>query len=193
MTIHSFRTFALAVVIEAFCFIVVGYIALSPGILDPGSSMFSFTIFGLIGVLLYNSLESEARRIFLSFSGIAALLFFLLWFEHSSFLRISTTVLWFVLIGGLAFVAWRLLQPENIRNSLFLPLIIWLASWIAVYLVMTFLDVFIFGEREIATDVAASWFFLRGIGSGAILGLGTGVGFILTRMLVREKPSIGST
>ncbi len=191
MTARSFRRFITAVVIEAICIIVVGYFALNPEIVNPDSSAFSFTIFGLIGALLYNSLDSETRKIFLSLSTVVTLLLLSFWFENDTFISTSINILWFVLIGGLAFVTWKLLQAENIRNSLFLPLIVWLASWIAVYLVMTFLDIYVLAPRQLTTDVTASWYFLRGIGSGAILGLGMGVGFVLTRVLVRFQPSTG--
>jgi hypothetical protein len=96
---------------------------------------------------------------------------------------------WFILIGLLADYHALAEKKEWYLNSKAWSIIIWLAGFVCVYAVMTFLNIFIYHYYSI-NEQATIWLYLKQIIKiGGVLGFGIGLGQFISGYLFKEKLS----
>ncbi len=180
--------YAISVVLEVICLLAIGALFLTPQILNPRTTDFTFTIFGICAVLMFNALRFEPRKTLLYLTLIATFIALILGFKNSNVVAMIRNVLWFCFIGGSTYLISRILGSHAARNSKILAVIVWTVSFALVYLVMTFLNIFVFGFYHIGflfegAKINAMWYFVRAIEIGGLLGFGIALGFIAAALV----------
>lgn len=177
--------------VEIVCFPVIGILFFTPQLLNPGTTDFSFTIFGVCAVLFFNGLEFRSRRGLLYVPLVAAFLTFVFWFKNDSLAAAARNGLWFLLIAGCTYMTARILLRQSPWNSLVLAVVIWPVSFVVVYVAMALVSIFVFGFYHIGfhydgVEITVWWYLVRAVEIGAVLGFGIGVGYIISGLLTRS-------
>ncbi len=180
--------YIISVAIEIVCFLAVGLLFFTPQLLNPKTTDFSFTIFGVCAVLFFNGLEFKSTRALSYVPLVVAFVVFILWFRNDSAAATARNALWLLLIAGGTYISWRVLLRQTAWNSLVLAVVIWPISFVVVYVVMGLLNIFVFRFYHVGwyyegVRITAGWYLIRGVEIGAVLGFGIGIGFIISGFL----------
>ncbi len=181
-----------SVVLEVICFLALGALVFTPQILNPHTTDFTFTIFGICAVFMFNALLFEPRKTPMFVAAIVVLASFFLWFRNSTAAVTIRNLLWFLFIAGGAYLTSKVVDHPIKGNSSILGLAMWTGCFALVYLVMTFLNIFVFGFYHIGfqyerINIGAAWYLGRALVIGGLLGFGIGIGFVLSSLV--EKAS----
>jgi hypothetical protein len=177
-----------SVILEVVCFLALGALILTPQIINPRTTYFTFTIFGLCAVFMFNALRFEPRKTLIFVAAIIVLASFIFAFRNSTVALAIRNLLWFILIVGGAYMTSKAIRRPSTGNPSVLGLVMWTAAFALIYLIMTILNIFVFRfypigvEYERAT-ISASWYFARALRIGAVLGFGIGIGFVVTNFV----------
>ncbi len=176
------------VILEVLCFIALGALILTPQVLDPSTTGFTFTIFGVCAVLTFNALQFEPRKTFGFAAAVATLVGFIMMLRNPTAAFFIRNLLWFLFIIGGAYLTNKIVRHPSWGNPSVLGLVMWTASFALIYLAMTFVDIFVFGFYPTGFQyegmhIGAAWYFGRAIVIGGVLGFGIGVGFVLSGII----------
>ena len=174
-----------SVVLEVICFLVLGTLAFTSVILNPRTMGFTFTIFGIWAVVVFNALQFEPRRTYMFVALIVVFMSFVLWFTRFTIGESIRYPFWLLFIAGGTFLTHKILRSGSLRNSSFLSILQWAVSFAMIYLVMTFRNIYLFkayfiGVRYEGVEINDFWYFARALEMGGVLGLGIGIGYVLS-------------
>ncbi|MFZ5515374.1 MAG: hypothetical protein ACOY90_01970 [Candidatus Zhuqueibacterota bacterium] len=140
--------------LEIFCLLTIGYFVLGYPIFDTNSTGFTFKIFGLTAIILFNLLEFRKIRDFFYIGILISFILILTWFNHSSAKIVIRNSFWFIAIGLFMFITWKILNTRLFKNLKFGSIFIWIFSFICIYFLMTLLNIYIFGYYKITHNVS---------------------------------------
>ena len=180
------------VILEVICFLAIGALILTPQIFNPHNTYFTFTIFGICAVFMFNALRFEPRKVLILVAVIILLASYIFAFRNSTLTLAIRNLLWFLLIVGSAYITSKAVRHPSMGNTSVLGLVLWTGAFALIYLVMTFLNIFVFRFYPIGVEyeretISASWYFARALRVGAVLGFGIGIGFVVTNFVERAR------
>jgi hypothetical protein len=179
----------LRIIIQIVCFILLGLLVFGKYILIPGNTGFTFTIFGITAILFYYYRINTTTKNYILLGALYSILVIIIFMRSSHISVLSRNMCWFILIGLLADYHALAEKKEWYLNSKAWSIIIWLAGFVCVYAVMTFLNIFIYHYYSI-NEQATIWLYLKQIIKiGGVLGFGIGLGQFISGYLFKEKLS----
>ena len=181
-----------SVILAVICFLAIGVLILTPQIFNPRTTYFTFTIFGVCAVFMFNALRFEPRKTLIFVAAIILLASFILAFRNSTVALAIRNLLWFLFIVGGAYMTSKAIRHPSMGNPSVLGLVMWTGAFALIYLVMTFLNIFVFRFYPIGVEyervtISASWYFARAFRIGAVLGFGIGIGFVVSNFVERAS------
>jgi len=169
--------------LEIFCLFTIGYFVLGSPIFDINSTGFTFIIFGVVAIILFNLFEFQKIWDFFYIGIFVSFILIMTWFNHSSAKIIIRNSFWFISIGLFMFITWKILTTTSFKNLRFGSIFIWIFSFICIYFLMTLLNIYIFGYYKIAHNVTLLSYLSQAFKIGSILGFSIGLGYELAKFL----------
>jgi hypothetical protein len=181
------RNTFLQIIIPIVCFILLGILAFGTYIIIPNNTGFYFTIFGITAILFYTFRKRNSIKNYILISAFFSILMIIIFLRSSHLLVLSRNFLWFILIGLLAHYIIILEKKPKYSYSKLWIIVFWLLGFLAIYAVMTFLNIFVYRYYPLIEPMNI-WLYLKQvIKIGGVLGFGIGIGQFITRLLPKEK------
>jgi hypothetical protein len=175
------------IVIQVASFIILGILLLGTYILDPNNSIFSFTIYGVSAILFYHYCRRYNLINFILIAALYSLLIIIAFQKTSHIVKLGRNISWFILIGLLTYSLTVIEKQEWYLKSKAWIISYWLFGFILVYIVMTILNIYVFGFY-LVDEKYTFWLFLKqSVKIGGILGLGIGLGSLINSYIFKKN------
>lgn len=102
-------------------------------------------------------------------------------------LRLGRNICWFILIGLLSYYFTIIKKKERYLKSKAWIVSYWLFGFIILYVVMSFLNIYMFGFYPV-DERYTFWLYLKqSVKIGGTLGIGIGLGSLISTFIFKEK------
>ena len=177
----------LSVFIQVFVTILVGLVFINSQIINPGISVFAYSIFAVFASVLFYVLKSRGGRDFIFVGILLSGLILLTWHNHASFEVLIRNILWYIFIGTAVYINAKILAKNSIQTNGIKSGAVWILSMLFVYLIMFFINIYIISTYPL-TDTFGDWaYFKLAIKFGLCLGGGLGLGYILNKIFLEKS------
>lgn len=165
---------AVAAAFEVIAFAIVGFLYNGREIFNPKTTFFSYTLFGLTTIILFNLLEFRSKKEFFAAACSISFLVVAIYFRSTTIFFVLRNILWFVIITAGVYVTHSILHHHLFRRNKFVSLTVWMGCCASYYFFMTACNLYVFNFYPQAFTVH---FFLRSAAMGFSMGLGIGIGY----------------
>lgn len=186
---ENIKASAIQIGIETICFIVAGILLIGFYIIDPHNTLFSFTIFGFSAVLFYQILVNSDTRNFILWGILISLITTIL-FKPNYYYHIVIYVenfCWFVCIGLVVYFLAFIGKKGWYKESKLWILTSWFIGFIVIYVVMTIMNIYVFDLYKTNHQITVFFYLPLAIKIGGTLGLGIGLGNLISSFIVNKK------
>jgi hypothetical protein len=183
---HPINVSLVNIIIEFAALVATGTLFLSVQILNPHNTIFSYTIFGLTAIILFNSLQYQGKRVFIYLAPTLMLVSLMAWFKIGEISLLVRDVLWFVLISVATFMSWSLLKKSTTSKINILPIVIWVIAGVIVYFLMTMMNIYVFGAYRLNDVITSGYYISQALKFGSTLGAGIGAGVAIVYIYRRS-------
>ena len=176
--------------IQIACFIIIGLLLIGVYIVKPDNTIFSFTIYGVSAILFYHYCRRTNLINFILLSALYSILMIVVFQRSYHILRLGRNICWFILIGLLSYYFTIIKKKERYLKSKAWIVSYWLFGFIILYVVMSFLNIYMFGFYPV-DERYTFWLYLKqSVKIGGTLGIGIGIGGLICTYIFKEKSSI---
>ncbi|MGE5400514.1 MAG: hypothetical protein ACM3S2_08930 [Ignavibacteriales bacterium] len=169
--------------IQVFIFIFIGIIFLGIDVVLPFSTFFVFSLYGSSAIIFYYLLIKKGIFGLLAGGAILSILIILFFKPSTDIIVITRNLFWYLLIG---IMVYSIRKVENSKSNLFV-IAAWFVSFILIYLMMAFLNVYIFKFYKINENITFIFYMIQAVKIGGILGFGIGIGKITTDFMFQRN------
>lgn len=173
--------------IEITIFIILGLLLLGYPVIFPDSTAFSFTIFGFSAIVLYHLRKHNNKKNFFLLGTLFSLFMVVVFKTNNGFIILLRNLIWFLLIGVLVNYLAVFESQEWFTASKLWRTASWFLGFIAVYAVMSLVNVYIFGLYRIGGHINLVFYLRQSVKIGGVLGLGLGIGNTLSTSFIKKK------
>jgi hypothetical protein len=181
------RNTILRIAITIVCSILLGLLVFGKYILIPNNTGFYYTIYGISAILFYYYRIKSSTKNYILLGTLYSILMIIIFQRSSHLLVLSRNFCWFLLIGLLSNYHAMAEKEEWYVKSKAWIITIWLAGFICVYAVMTFLNIFVYSYYPLNDRMTILLYFKQIVKIGGVLGFGIGLGQFLSGYFIREK------
>ncbi|MCU7499706.1 MAG: hypothetical protein HF300_16270 [Ignavibacteria bacterium] len=174
---------ALKIFIQVFVFLVIGIILLGSVVVRPSNSLFTFTLYGFSAVIFYYLMVNKGLKGLIIGGLFLVFILNVLFSQHFEILHFVRNLLWYILIGIMAFFISR---NEKDKPALYI-VASWFAGFILVYIIMILTNIYVFSFYKLNEYTSVMFYILQAVKIGGVLGAGVGLGKILADFLFQEK------
>lgn len=173
--------------VQIACFIIMGILLFGIYILEPNTTAFSFTIYGVSAVLFYNYCRRANLFHFILLALLYSILIIIFYQRSSHLIRLSRNISWFILIAFFSYYLTVIEKKDWYLKSKAWLMSSWLFGFIMIYVVMTLLNIFVFGFYPMDSQFTLSLYLKQSVKIGGTLGLGLGLGSLINSYIFKEK------
>lgn len=173
--------------IPILCYVLVGILFIGGFILQPNNNAFTFTIFGFAAILFYNLVIQYSIRSFILDGLLFSLLTLVFFMPSENIIVILRNLNWFILIGVLAFSISYYEKKVWYKASKVWTIISWFIGFIIVYLIMSFLNIYVYQLYYIDERIGLLFYVKEAVKIGGVLGLGIGLGNIVLQTFSKNN------
>ena len=168
--------------------LILGIISFGIYVLEPKYTSFSYTSYGISAILLYNYCRLNTRKNFILFGSLYSVLMIVIFQRSYNMLKLGRNIIWFILIGLLSYYLTVIEKKEWYLKSKAWIVSYWLFGFIIIYVVMSFLNIYVFDFWPIILGRYPVWFWLKqSVKIGGTLGIGIGLGSLISAYVFKEK------
>ncbi|MHB9014459.1 MAG: hypothetical protein ACYC49_19790 [Ignavibacteriaceae bacterium] len=171
-----------SILIEAVCFLLIGWLFAGNYIFNIHSTTFTYLIFGTASILLINILEYYSLRNFIFSAILFAFIFIIAYYKYYNPVSLVRNFLWFAVISFSIYVSSKFLTQEKYKTRKFLGVAVWMINFAVVYLVMLLINTYIFNFYPVA---AINQLLIIAFNMGTSMGLGIGIGYEISKKYVK--------
>ena len=175
--------------IEIIIFVLLGLLLLGYPVINPKSTGFTFTIFGFSAVVLYHLRFYDNKKNFVLLGTLFSFFMVIVFKTNNNFLVLVRNLFWFICIGILVNYLVAFEGQEWFTASKLWKTASWFVGFIAVYILMSFVNIYIFGFYKLAGHINITFYLRQSVKLGGVLGLGLGLGSTVSTALIKKKPS----
>ena len=176
--------------IQIASFIIIGTLLIGVYIFQPNNSIFSFTVYGVSAILFYHYCRRTNLINYILLSALYSILMIIIFQRSYHFLRLGRNISWFILIGLLSYYLTIIEKNEWYIKSKAWIVSYWLFGFIIVYVVMTFLNIYVFGFYPVDERFTVILYLRQSVKIGGTLGIGIGLGSLISAYVFKEKSSM---
>lgn len=177
------------ILIQLFFLLIVGVILLGPSVIIPSNTFFAFSLYGFSAVIFYYLIVNHGLRIFLLLGTLLSIILIAVFKPSTDISVLMRNFLWYFLIGLLVIFINKLVKN---KSRVFI-IASWFAGFAIVYILMTFMNVFIFGLYKTNENITFLFYIRQAIKVGGILGIGIGIGEIVAGSLFQNDLKTSKT
>ncbi|MGE5438714.1 MAG: hypothetical protein ACM3UR_02595 [Bacteroidota bacterium] len=170
---------ALKIFIQVFAFLVIGILLLGSAVANPSTTLFTYSMYGFSAVIFYHLLVNKGIKGLITGGLFLVFMLNVLFSQHFEILHFVRNLLWYILIGIMAFFISR---NEKDKPALYI-VASWFAGFILVYIIMILTNIYVFSFYKLNEDTSVLFYILQGVKIGGVLGAGVGLGKILADFL----------
>ena len=173
--------------IQIACFIIIGLLLIGIYIVKPNNTIFSFTIYGISAILFYHYCRRTNLKNFILLATLYSILMIVVFQRSYHILRLGRNICWFLLIGLLSYYFTIIEKKEWYLKSKAWIVSYWLFGFIIVYVVMSFLNIYVFGFYPVDERYTVLLYMKQSVKIGGTLGIGIGLGSLISSYIFKEK------
>ena len=173
--------------IQIACFIIIGLLLIGIYIVKPNNTIFSFTIYGISAILFYRYCRRTNLKNFILLATLYSILMIVVFQRSYHILRLGRNICWFLLIGLLSYYFTIIEKKEWYLKSKSWIVSYWLFGFIIVYVVMSFLNIYVFGFYPVDERYTVLLYMKQSVKIGGTLGIGIGLGSLISSYIFKEK------
>jgi len=160
-------------------------------IFEPKYFSFSYTIYGISAILLYNYCRLTTLKNFILLGLLYSILMIVVFQRSYNISKLGRNIIWFILIGLLSYYLTVIEKKEWYLKSKAWIVSYWLFGFIIIYVIMSFLNIYVFDFWPIIKDRYPVWLWLKqSVKIGGTLGIGIGLGSLINTYIFKEKSTV---
>ena len=177
--------------IQIACLFILGAFLFGIYIFEPKYLSFPYTIYGISAILFYNYCRWTSLKNFILLGLLYSILMIVVFQRSYHILKLGRNIILFILIGLLSYYLTVIEKKEWYLKSKAWIISYWLFGFIIIYVVMSFLNIYVFDFWPIIKDRYPVWLWLKqSVKIGGTLGIGIGIGGLICTYIFKEKSSI---
>jgi len=182
---------SLQIIFKFICIELLGVLFIGDFIFDTANTMFTYTIFGVSTIVFYHIIKKWGVSDFLLAGSVYSVIVIVIFMPTTIVIGLFRNVMWFVSIGAMNYGGYKLESKKQFNDSNLKQFGYWFAAFIAVYLFMLCLNLYVFGLYRIDEYETAFMYFRQAIKIGGVLGIGTGIGIIFQKRFTNWQEKSG--
>ncbi len=171
------NTVVVFVIAELTLLALAGFAFVGGAVLNLRHPLFSFSVFGVATIGLFNVLEFRNAREFSVIVVSVVVFYAFTWFVKFSVVQTLRGLLLLFLISAVAYLAWKILHRAFFLNLRFGSFGVWVVLGVVFYLFVKAFDLYAFRVSLSSPAVSALDHFLESARLGGVMGLGIGLGY----------------
>jgi hypothetical protein len=176
-------------VVIAFCYALTGLLLVGPVLFDMESTAKFHLVFCLTAILFITILRFWRISDFIYIGLLLSMFIVFVWSRSDTLSIIIRNSLWFITIGIITFLSYRMLDTANLHKLLIIKLLVWIVAFNLIFLIMMMLNIFVFNFYRINGELTFIFYLKQALRFGTIYGLGIGLGYILAEFIAGKLES----
>ena len=157
-------------------------------IFEPKYLSFPYTIYGISAILFYNYCRMSSLKNFILLGLLYSILMIVVFQRSYNMFKLGRNIIWFILIGLLSYYLTVIEKKEWYLKSKAWIVSYWLFGFIIIYVVMSFLNIYVFDFWPIIKDRYPVWLWLKlSVKIGGTLGISIGLGSLISAYVFKDK------
>jgi hypothetical protein len=160
-------------------------------IFEPKYFSFPYTIYGISAILFYNYCRWTTLKNFILLGLLYSILMIVVFQRSYHMLKLDRNIIWFILIGLLSYYLTVIEKKGWYLKSKAWIVSYWLFGFIIIYVVMSFLNIYVFDFWPIIKDRYPVWLWLKqSVKIGGTLGISIGLGSLINTYIFKKKSTV---
>jgi hypothetical protein len=160
-------------------------------IFEPKYFSFPYTIYGISAILFYKYCRWTTLKNFILLGLLYSILMIVVFQRSYHMLKLDRNIIWFILIGLLSYYLTVIEKKGWYLKSKAWIVSYWLFGFIIIYIVMSFLNIYVFDFWPIIKDRYPVWLWLKqSVKIGGTLGISIGLGSLINTYIFKEKSTV---
>lgn len=173
--------------IETVFFIIIGILFIGYFVIVPNNTGFSYTIFGFSAIIFYQLLINSNLKSYI-FLGLLISLFLILVFKTNNHVLVFIRNLcWFLWIGIMIYILVFIGKKNWFGTTKLWIIVSWFLGFVSVYILMTLMNIYVFDFYKTDQRVTVYFYLKEAFKIGGILGIGIGLGNLISLLFIGIK------
>jgi hypothetical protein len=179
--------------VETMSFIVIGILFIGHFVIVPNNTGFSYTVFGFSAIIFYQLLINGNLKSYILLSMLISLFMVIIFKTNNNITAFIRNLCWFLYIGIMIYCLVFIGKKNWFRTTKLWILVSWFLGFASVYILMTLMNIFIFDFYKTDQQVTVFFYLREALKTGGILGLGIGIGNLISLLFINEKKAAVKT